>query len=650
MISSVIYFILAAFGLGLIVFIHEFGHYWMARKEGMKVEVFSIGFGSPICDWQYQGVKWQLCWLPFGGYVRIAGMEKEGPLEPYQIPNGFYAKKPWARIKVAFMGPLINAVFALFIFCVLWLSGGRQDSFSDHTQIVGWVDSDLEACFSEIYPGDRITQINNKPLSQFRQLYAYVALEEQAPKIQGTQINYLDQKQYPFTLICNDANQLKGIERSRLIMQAVQPANFLIYSQSIGAVNSSIPAGSPMENSGIENKDRIVWVDGEIVFSRQQLVSTINQKKALLTVKRGSEIFLTRVPRLKVSDLRINTFQKDEISDWQNETKIQGRLNDLYFIPYQITSDCKVDHLISFFNNDSQEQLHELKKGSFLEVPLEANDQIIAVDGVRIHSGYELLNQLQTHLVQMIVSRDSQALEALSWKTADKAFIDQVDWRGLGKIVHSIGTDELIKTSGNLHLLKPVQPKPFNQLPLPESIKMFHTHQLQEQRKMIDTIEDPKIKDQALKTWQDQQKELRLGVSLADCKVNYNPSPLVLFSSAFQEMGKTIMALVTGILTPKALTGPIGIVEIMHTSWAEGSKEALFWLGMISLNLGVLNLLPIPVLDGGHICFSVWEWITKKPIKAKTMQKLVIPFVVFLVTLFIYLTYQDLSRIIKRFL
>jgi regulator of sigma E protease len=86
----------------------------------------------------------------------------------------------------------------------------------------------------------------------------------------------------------------------------------------------------------------------------------------------------------------------------------------------------------------------------------------------------------------------------------------------------------------------------------------------------------------------------------------------------------------------------------MHTSWAEGSKEALFWLGMISLNLGVLNLLPIPVLDGGHICFSIWEWVTKKPIKAKTMQKLVIPFVLLLVTLFIYLTYQDLARIIKR--
>ena len=650
MISSVIYFILAAFGLGLIVFIHELGHYWMARKEGMKVEVFSIGFGTPICNWQYQGVKWQVCWLPIGGYVRIAGMEKEGALEPYQIPGGFYAKKPWARIKVAFMGPLVNAVFALFIFCILWLSGGRQNSFSDHTQIVGWVDSDLEACFSEIYPGDRITQINNKPLSQFKQLYTYVALEEQPPKIQGTQIDYLDQKQHPFTLICNDTNQLKGIERSKLIMKAVQPANFLIYSQSIGAVNSHIPAGSPMENSGIKNKDRIVWVDGEVVFSVQQLMSTINQKKALLTVKRGSKVFLTRAPRLKVSDLRIGESQKDEISDWQNEAKIQGRLHDLYFIPYQITPMCKVESAVAFFNNDSQEQIHELKKGSFLEVPLEKNDQIIAVDGFSVHSAYELLSQLQTHFVQMIVSRDSQALESLSWKTADKAFVDQVDWRALGKMVHSIGTDQTVEAIGNLHLLKPIQPKPFSQLPLPESIKMFHTHQLQEQRKMIDSIEDPQIKYQALKTWEEQQNELRLGVRLTDCKVNYNPSPFVLFSNAFQEMSKTIVALITGILTPKALAGPVGIVEMMHTSWAEGSKEALFWLGMISLNLGVLNLLPIPVLDGGHICFSVWEWVTKKPIKAKTMQRLVIPFVLFLVTLFIYLTYQDLSRIIKRFL
>src|SRR3990167_4615941 len=98
MVFTLLYVLLAAFGLGVLIFIHEFGHYWMARRKGMEVEVFSIGFGKPFFSWKYQGVKWQLCYLPFGGYVRIAGMEKKGKLEPYEIPNGFYGKKPWARI------------------------------------------------------------------------------------------------------------------------------------------------------------------------------------------------------------------------------------------------------------------------------------------------------------------------------------------------------------------------------------------------------------------------------------------------------------------------------------------------------------------------------------------------------------------------
>jgi regulator of sigma E protease len=127
--------------------------------------------------------------------------------------------------------------------------------------------------------------------------------------------------------------------------------------------------------------------------------------------------------------------------------------------------------------------------------------------------------------------------------------------------------------------------------------------------------------------------------------VVYNPSPFVLFHNVFQETWKTIIALFTGNVSPKYMTGPVGIVHVMQQSWGYGFKEALFWLGMISLNLGVLNLLPIPVLDGGHICFSLWEWITKKPIKAKTMERLIIPFIVLLIALFVYMTYNDLTRL-----
>ena len=88
MIENIIYVILAIIGLGVLVVIHELGHYFMAKKVGMKVEVFSIGFGKSIFSWKKDGVVWKVGCLPFGGYVKIAGMQKEGDKEPYEIENG----------------------------------------------------------------------------------------------------------------------------------------------------------------------------------------------------------------------------------------------------------------------------------------------------------------------------------------------------------------------------------------------------------------------------------------------------------------------------------------------------------------------------------------------------------------------------------
>ena len=89
------------------------GCYQPAALRFAKAKTGGVGqFGKPIYKWERKGVKWQLCWLPFGGFVRIAGMEKKGGLEPYQIPDGFYGKRPLSRIKVALMGPAVNIFFA----------------------------------------------------------------------------------------------------------------------------------------------------------------------------------------------------------------------------------------------------------------------------------------------------------------------------------------------------------------------------------------------------------------------------------------------------------------------------------------------------------------------------------------------------------
>ena len=86
----------------------------------------------------------------------------------------------------------------------------------------------------------------------------------------------------------------------------------------------------------------------------------------------------------------------------------------------------------------------------------------------------------------------------------------------------------------------------------------------------------------------------------------------------------------------------------MHHSWSVGILEGLFWLGTISLSLGILNLFPIPVLDGGYIVISLIEMITGKPFKTRTIERLILPFVIFIILVFVFLTYHDLSRLLTQ--
>jgi regulator of sigma E protease len=645
MIFSLLYVVLAAFGLGLLIFIHEFGHYWMARREGMTVEAFSIGFGKPIYTWERGGVKWQFCWLPFGGFVRIAGMEKQGTLEPHQVVDGFYGKKPWSRIKVALAGPIINIAFAFAAFCVLWILGGRSKPFSDYTHLIGSIDRSSGIYSVGVRPGDEITRLDKKSFRNFQD-FIYVAIfSDKPPQIDGFKINYLEQQRSPFQYQFDFANGAPIGERIQAMLGSVHPASYLIYNEK---VSLALDSNSPMKDSEIQDGDRILWVDGEVMFSKDQLIQTINQPKALLTVQRGEKFFLSRVPRLKISDLRINVQQRAEIEDWQHEARIKGRFQDLFFIPYNLTRDCQVGSSFSYLNEESLEQQPSGSARSPMEVPLQVGDRIIAVDGLAVGSTYEMMNLLQSRHIQIIVKKDN-AIAPVSWKEADKAFVAGIQWEDLNRMVQAIGTQDAIREMGNLKLLNPVTPKPFNQLPISAQKKEELESLASAQHKQIEEIKDPEQRAQAQQAFEQEQNRLKLGIAMTDRAVNYNPSPVVLFGNVFQETWKTIVALFTGMITPKYMTGPVGIVQVMQQSWGHGFKEALFWLGMISMNLGILNLLPIPVLDGGHICFSLWEWITGKPIKSKTMERLIIPFVVLLIALFIYLTYNDLMRLFTGF-
>lgn len=641
MILNIFHLILAIFGLGFLVFIHELGHYLTARRAHITVEVFSIGFGKPIYSWEHEGVRWQLCWIPFGGYVRMAGMEKKGALEPYQIPDGFYGKKPLERIKVALAGPFVNILFAFFAFTLLWLCGGQEKPFQYYTNVIGEIYPHSQLYDSNVRPGDTLTAVDDVSVQGFNDLCTTILLSKKPEALKGLEIDYASGKKTPFSHPFDPKQSQTEIIQNLGIV----PAQYLIFDHFSSPV-------SPMKESGIEKGDRLVWVNGEFVFSKDSLSQAVNEKAVLCTIKRAGQTFLSKLPRLKATDLKMDPAQKAELDDWQHAAKLGAKIHQLYFIPYNLNNACIVEGSLSYLDQNAEEKIPSETLRKPLNTPLLPGDQIIAVNGVPVKSSAELLEKLQTPNVLVIVQR-MNTTSTPSWKVADAEFEGLIEPSALNTLFQNLMSGNFSSegepTVGSLRLLSSGPLLSFAELPLDPALRTQAIRQYEEEKKAIEKIEDEKEKALNLALLEQYQKRLMLGVSLIDKAVSYNPNPFVQFTSVVEQTWKTLVNLVTGYLSPKNMAGPIGIVQALQYSWSNGIKDALYWLGFVSLNLAFLNLLPIPALDGGHILLSLFEMVTKKPIRAKTMERLIVPFIVLLIGFFIYVTYQDLTKLFSRF-
>jgi len=640
MIESFIYFLLALLGLGFLIFIHELGHYFMAKKVGMKIEVFSIGLGKPFFSWMFQNVRWQLCYLPFGGYVKIAGEKEEiGSKEP--LENTFYGKGPFDRIKVAVMGPVVNIVFAFILFTAIWTLGGKLEPFSKHTNLIGYVDPSSEIYKKGVKPGDQILTLNQKPFKDFKDLLYAAVSNEKTLAISGNKIDYIKEEIDPFNYVLTPYvdPRMKGGEFKTIGVLA--PASLLIFTAPDASSDFRVDK-SPIKNSGIESKDRIVWANGEMIFSMAQLNKIVNEKKVMLTIKRGSEIFLTKVPRVKVSDLRLKKFEKAELEDWQHETSLKGPLKDLEFIPYQVSESGFIKDHISYLGDDAQ--LHTVYDENEISSVLKEGDKIVAVDGREVKNGYDFFKSVQKKRVRLIVQRGVD-FSSLNYKDQNQRFIDSINGKDLSNAISAITSGEKEGRFGQFVALKSIEPILLSDLPLSEEKRNYLTKELLAQQEQVDKIKDAHARQKAQQVLEKSKSKLVLGLPLSDAEVIYNPNPWAVFTDVIAETFRTLSSLVTGKIHPKWMSGPIGMVQIIHHGWSVGFKEGLFWMATISLNLGVFNLLPLPVLDGGHICFALYEKITRRRLSPKMMEKLVIPFIAALIGLFIYVTYQDILRL-----
>jgi regulator of sigma E protease len=184
-------------GFSIMVIIHELGHFLAAKRAGIEVEAFSLGWGRRLVGFKYKGTDYRLSVIPFGGYCKMkgelplggavsgsaAGSGSGGSWSPE--PGSFFAASPWKRILVAVSGPLANVLFAVLVLTAIWWIGFRV--YSDDNRIVLATDYSLDsfptpppATRAGLATGDRILSIDDRPIRNFRELQETVATSPEA--------------------------------------------------------------------------------------------------------------------------------------------------------------------------------------------------------------------------------------------------------------------------------------------------------------------------------------------------------------------------------------------------------------------------------------------------------------------------------------
>src|SRR5512143_150303 len=155
---TLIYFLIV---IGILVFVHEFGHFIMAKRAGVRVEKFSLGMGPKLFGFKKGDTEYVLSALPLGGYVKMAGENPDE--EPTGAPDEFQSKTVWQRAKIAVTGPLTNIVLAFIIMPFVFMVG----TYSEDPARVGYVEKGSPAERAGFMPGDVIKQINSRSISDW---------------------------------------------------------------------------------------------------------------------------------------------------------------------------------------------------------------------------------------------------------------------------------------------------------------------------------------------------------------------------------------------------------------------------------------------------------------------------------------------------
>jgi len=276
-----IYILSVAFVLGVLVFVHEFGHYAVAKLCGVRVEVFSLGFGKRLWGFRRGDTDYRISALPLGGYVKMAG---ENPMEERTGDPGEFTSHPrWQRFLIAIAGPAMNIILASVVLTVVYMYHHEFFAvYRNPVEIVS-VNPGSAADKAGIRHGDRIVKVEGIQNPTWEQLLLRMDINPEQP----VPVTLLRDGKQVSTTVTPDVNG-----PNRMGDAGLEPP----------LVTGAVDPGSPAETAGIRSGDVLLSVEGKPIQALQDLSQALEKSQSkpveLKVLRNGQELTLSVTPRL----------------------------------------------------------------------------------------------------------------------------------------------------------------------------------------------------------------------------------------------------------------------------------------------------------------------------------------------------------------
>lgn len=516
--------------IGILVFVHELGHFLMGKLCKVKIEAFSIGFGKPLLHKKVGDTDYRISAIPLGGYVKFFGDDdKDGKVDPSLKHLTFYGQSVPKKSLIAFAGPAFNFILAGILFATVYFIGEPNIA-----SVINYVEPESPAYNSNLKEGDLVLSVNGKKVETWSEMDELISLNTKDVLLSIHRDNKIIEEKVPVEegLARNKYGEI--VTKHQILGIAPNKKSTLL-----GVVKDS---NTPAFKAGFLTSDLVTEVDGKKVESWDQFESALmsSASSAKIKIKREKEeleLIIKKEPyTAKVVNRAYSAAGAATIID-----NYYSYANSLGFFPSEL-------FVSDFVKKDSPAVLAGMQKG----------DRLVSING-KILRGFQSLQQ--------IVDKAGRNNEELNI---------------------------LVERGTALVLLKV----------------------------------SPKIHDIDQKEIGQKEKRFLLGVQtyfymgpVVDKKIVIR-NPFKLFWASVEKTATWIwitlvglIKLFTGSVSLKAIGGPLMIGKVAGDSLHLGVVYFLRIMAIISINLGVINLFPIPVLDGGHLLFFGIEAVIGKPLK-----------------------------------